>query len=197
MTAKDRSELDWLAFQYVAGELPADEAARFEERLAVDQQACEAVADAVELAEVTCTVIERPVVELSAAKQPRLDWARSVAWMGCGAAACLMFVALVQPANRNLRPSNHEPVANSGSANSGSASSGSASGESRELALAWAMARTNTPAVTVDDVSEIGAVEISDVSGQEEKRSEDDVISTPSWMLAGVAGLGVSVEEIE
>jgi hypothetical protein len=48
----DQSDLLLLAFRYVSGELPAQEAATFEERLAGDQDACEALADAVELCEV-------------------------------------------------------------------------------------------------------------------------------------------------
>ena len=45
------SDLDWLAFRYVAGELTADEAGRFEARLDHDQAAREAVAGAVGLAD--------------------------------------------------------------------------------------------------------------------------------------------------
>jgi len=37
------TDIDWLAFQYVTGELADDAAAEFESRLAVDQAACEAV----------------------------------------------------------------------------------------------------------------------------------------------------------
>ncbi len=48
----DQSELLLLAFRYVSGELPPQEASTFEERLASDQDACEALADAVELCEV-------------------------------------------------------------------------------------------------------------------------------------------------
>ena len=41
----DRSDdLDWLAFQYVAGELSPAETVAFEDRLACDRHACEAVA---------------------------------------------------------------------------------------------------------------------------------------------------------
>jgi hypothetical protein len=44
------SDLHWTAFLYVAGELSPDEASRFESRLADDQDARDAVAEAVELA---------------------------------------------------------------------------------------------------------------------------------------------------
>jgi hypothetical protein len=43
------SELPWLAFRYVSGEMAGDEAAAFEDRLDQDQEAREAVAQAVEL----------------------------------------------------------------------------------------------------------------------------------------------------
>ncbi len=42
-------DCDWLAFRYVAGEMPADEAEQFEDRLAHDQAAREAVAASVRL----------------------------------------------------------------------------------------------------------------------------------------------------
>ncbi len=46
-----RDDLDWLAFQYVAGELSPAEEERFEARLAIDPEAAEAVARAVTLGE--------------------------------------------------------------------------------------------------------------------------------------------------
>src|SRR5690606_22872574 len=46
----DASDLAWLAFRYVAGELDEAEASAFELRLEHDLSACEAVAEAVELA---------------------------------------------------------------------------------------------------------------------------------------------------
>jgi hypothetical protein len=42
-------ELEWLAFRYISNELPADEVELFEQRLAHDQAAREAVAQAVQL----------------------------------------------------------------------------------------------------------------------------------------------------
>ena len=42
-------DLDWLAYEYAAGELSDSQCAAFEERLAIDQSAREAVAAAVEL----------------------------------------------------------------------------------------------------------------------------------------------------
>lgn len=65
-------DLDWTAFCYVAGELSADEAARFEDRLAGDQAAREAVARAVEVASAALQVAEQrmAVAALSSADVP-------------------------------------------------------------------------------------------------------------------------------
>lgn len=49
----DDSELFWLAFRYCIGEMSPDEALDFEERLDFDQEAREAVAEAVELGAAT------------------------------------------------------------------------------------------------------------------------------------------------
>lgn len=54
----DRDELDWLAFRYIAGELSEPEAAEFEERLALDQDAREAVARSVELTSTLATSLD-------------------------------------------------------------------------------------------------------------------------------------------
>ncbi len=48
-TATNQMELDWLANRYVTRELSTDEAAAFEEQLASDEAACEAVARAMTL----------------------------------------------------------------------------------------------------------------------------------------------------
>lgn len=88
------SDLDWLAFCYVANELSADERASFESRLADDQSACEAVARAVELVQAvalaeTCER-ERP---MPASITRRTTWPRRLAWMSVGASAALVLVA--------------------------------------------------------------------------------------------------------
>jgi hypothetical protein len=90
-------ELDWLAFRYVAGEMTADEEERFEERLARDQLAREAVDHAVELNEAIRLVASEsaPViasrVRHSGSREGRAI-RRSMAW-GTAALACLALVA--------------------------------------------------------------------------------------------------------
>lgn len=188
--AHDDLELDWLAFQYVAGELSTEETARFEERLAVDQQAREAVASAVELAEVAVFVEQRPVelATTKAAGVSRVHWTRRLAWMSCGAAVCLLLMVWIQSSGWNHLVLVEDP---------GVVSPRLLNVTSPDLALAWAQARF-APS------SEEGLA-IADSSGADEDRSEqdgikvdgitEDVLAAPSWMLAAVAGLGFNIEE--
>jgi hypothetical protein len=56
MPLEPESDLHWTAFLYLGGDLPPDEATRFEARLADDQGARDALAGAVELAEALAIV---------------------------------------------------------------------------------------------------------------------------------------------
>lgn len=168
----ERTELQWLAFQYIAGELGPDESATFESRMANDPAACEAVAEAVELAELM-VLAENRVVQPVAVSKSNSVWTRRLAWMACGAAACLMFVLLARP----FGPTNDSVTVNGGS-------------ESPELALAWAQTRA---AIVVGDSADANEVATS----PETEVATEDGIATPSWMLAAVVGLTPSVEEIE
>lgn len=83
----DDNDRPWTAFRYVAGELTPDEAAAFEALLDHDQNAREAVADAVELAG-AIALIGDPVVSISTRSRHRA--ARAVAWVAAGIAAGLL-----------------------------------------------------------------------------------------------------------
>lgn len=56
--APDRDDLSWTAMLYVAGDLSGSELAAFEQRLANDTAACEAVGQAVLLAQATAAAFE-------------------------------------------------------------------------------------------------------------------------------------------
>lgn len=75
-------ELHWLAFRYATGELNAEEEAAFEERLAEDQAAREALAQAVELHQALLFI----AADQSAHRQP----VRRVAIWVAALAACLL-----------------------------------------------------------------------------------------------------------
>lgn len=82
-------ELHWLAFRYVAGELTADEESRFEERLADDQAAREAVEEVAELSDaIRMTVDDFPTLP------QRRSLIRRVSWVAATLAG-LLLVALV------------------------------------------------------------------------------------------------------
>ena len=62
LPSEAKSDLPWLAFRYVAGELAGDEAAAFERRLDTDQGAREAVAEVVELSGAVALAVGAAVV---------------------------------------------------------------------------------------------------------------------------------------
>jgi hypothetical protein len=181
--APDCGELDWLAFQYVAGEFTADESANFEQQLATDQSAREAVARAVELCESTAVAFGLSSVSSAAsAKRNRL---RPAIFAACGIAAALaILVTLAGLTQRWLgMNSNGHQIADR-------------HGEVRELAMAWATARA-VPSETADVVEEtdgglsgdIPTVDSSAVELAAIDSDEVESIETPSWMLIAVAGL--------
>lgn len=94
-------DLEWLAFRYVAGVLDATEARAFEERLGADQDAREAVGQAVALG--LRLAAARPddagggTVPLGGradrtTRQHVHRWVRPLAWRGAGIAAGLVFL---------------------------------------------------------------------------------------------------------
>jgi anti-sigma factor RsiW len=99
--------LAWLAMQYVLGELPEIELSAFEERLASDFAACEAVADSTRLmltlqsAVTEAATVALPEIEnrsgRSAKTTPRGSW---LALAGATAAAAVLLAAMSLGPNR-------------------------------------------------------------------------------------------------
>lgn len=93
MTTTSQHDLDWLAFQYVAGELPNAEAAAFEVLLLNDLDACDAVIRAMQLAETVDAALQPawtvPEVTVApvASKLDSTRWARRVLRLGVAAVA--------------------------------------------------------------------------------------------------------------
>jgi hypothetical protein len=79
-----QSDLAWTAFRYISNEMPADEAAAFELRLAADQESREEVARAVELTQTMARIPQS--VPQPATVRP---WRQRLSWMTAGAAVCL------------------------------------------------------------------------------------------------------------
>jgi ferric-dicitrate binding protein FerR (iron transport regulator) len=86
------NDLDWLAFLYVSGEMPAEQLASFEARLADDQAARQAVASAVELVQALAAAESQDDRQLVTLPQRLAAWSRRIKWMSVGAAAALVLV---------------------------------------------------------------------------------------------------------
>lgn len=95
------SNLDWLAFRYISGELPADELTSFEELLASDDRACLAVTRAVQLTAAVDYCEEfypaaASIAEAVVTVKKSVDTSSSRSWIAaCTVALSLLFVAWV------------------------------------------------------------------------------------------------------
>jgi anti-sigma-K factor RskA len=170
-------DLDWMAFQYVSGELNATEVEAFEERLASDQDAREAVAGAVQLAETTAFALESAVLSTASAGRGDRSLAgssrawTSMGWTLCGIAAALAIAVTLSGVLKSPAPSHGH-----------TAQVETNHGEVRELAMAWASGRTDL----ISDVT-YSSEDALPVSGVDVDEAAN--IETPSWMLIAVAGL--------
>lgn len=167
----EQDELTWQAFQYVAGELSATDADLFEERLADDQAAREAVAQAVALFHTVCAVeAAEPVVAVRERASRRAVLVPAIAL--AVAAAILLAVSL----NFNLF-------------NRSSPDSKNVAAVTPALADAWSAVRADF----ASDEHASQAVSASAVLADTELAiaEEDLALSTdaPSWMTAAVLGL--------
>ncbi|MFQ5731265.1 MAG: hypothetical protein ACE5KM_04840, partial [Planctomycetaceae bacterium] len=99
-----RDDLEWTAFRYVANELSAEEAAAFEQRLADDQAAREAVARCVEMTHAVVALAEAEEAHVlatpSAAGSRRGVWS-VVACVAAVAAVCSAFWIGMRYSNRH------------------------------------------------------------------------------------------------
>lgn len=84
--------LDWLAQRYVLGELAADEVTAFETRLADDELAAAAVADAARLV----MALETAQEDTTAGRPSRRSWAGRIAIGLAGLAAAVAIIGLLQ-----------------------------------------------------------------------------------------------------
>ena len=153
-------ELDWLAYCYVSGELTGDEQTTFENRLADDQAAREAVARAVELVQTVALAETHEVTRpLPVSTTRRTTWPRRLVWMSVGASAALVLVAVALNwqaiAGRFASP----PVDRS------------------ELAEVWSQTRDDVRLIVQAEPVELPIVTETDFSSEE---------LLPSWISAAV-----------
>jgi hypothetical protein len=171
----DMNDLDWLAFNYAAGELQPTEAEQFEARLAEDQAAREALARAVELCQTVSAVETQRCDYIAPAAYTHIAWNQRLSWMAVGGLASLLLAVLWtgvvgpawQTANRNFR-----------------------SFSQRNLASAWTETRTEIanvreagywPAIANTDADD----DLATTNSLDETMLED----APSWMTAAVFSL--------
>jgi hypothetical protein len=186
-------ELDWLAFQYVAGELSMDEAERFEQRLGLDQSAREAVAKAVELTRVTALaagVEKAGETHGSDLAAPCVvsGWQKRVAWIAGGVAASIALTWFIADALLGTRGGQF--VKTSSVTDAGG--SGQAVEAERDLALAWARHAEEAPSEGAVGLSPSEPLVEADDNGGPDF---DALIGPPSWMLSAVASLEGSPDE--
>ncbi len=197
-------ELDWLAFQYLAGNLSTEAVSEFETRLARDQAAREAVARAVELTQAVALVEaaapERVVpacreegvavsrhADLPVEKTRTTHWIVPVAWLSMAALALVVvgnqFARRVEP---HLTLTLHDPPV---------VATDVAAFSSGELASAWVdtaeffVTADFVEADLLDDAMEyeVGGDEIFETARVTAAEGDVERLQAPSWMKAGLA----------
>ncbi len=168
MNSAEREELDWLAFLYVAGELAPDKHSDFEQRLAHDQLACDAVSRAVKLTQAIRTAEEVNPVAVSPVRPLRLR--RSLHLVAC-LSACVL-VAIVC----------HWLLRDDESTSTGVSEAPSTA--AAELAVVWSETRLEvadqrSDAWTLPHVNDSGDSPVA-VEGASD-------LEVPDWMLSAVA----------
>jgi negative regulator of sigma E activity len=182
MSPQDEPSLFWTAFRYVSDELTAPEAEAFEARLADDQSAREAVAQAVELSQTVVAAVPqmRPIEEPVVLAMPALvreRWMQPVGWLAAGAAACLALVIAYQSywPSQAIEQRSSLSLAQAG------------------LAEAWAEAQEQADDAALAENDELNQddallpMAAIDLLARSEISDEDLESLTPSWMLAAVS----------
>jgi len=162
-------DLDWLAFCYVTDELDAESRAAFEQRLATDVIACEAVADAVHLSSLVYEVAEaddNKLVELPADPAEHTQPAKwSVVPTLVFAASVMLCLLAAGWIWTNSNGTQQSPDAN-------------------QLATTWAEAF-----VDEDPGSEFESVILTTGAGSTFGGDLDDADSDDSWLLVALADM--------
>ena len=159
-TTGTTDDLQWTAFLYIAGELPAADLAAFEARLGDDQSAREAVAAAVELAGAAFLAGDGPILALPR-RSPVARRVLAASLAAVAAAACLFLI--VRPAGTAPGP---------------------------EVARAWSGFREETDgdwaAVVAEGREPAAPHEAEPLADVESDETAERGV--PSWMLAAAAG---------
>jgi len=207
--SKRNEHSDWQAFCYVAGEMEEAESAEFERRLETDQAAREAVAEAAELVELIWRVeTEHVDAELAVAPTSNRSTVRPrrrlliVAGTLVATAATLMAAlcgnfAWTDWFGGPIEHQDSRPVT-AGSQTPrapGPRTSHTEHDDARELAYRWFEASEALMRANLDHITPVGDESrerpLDDLLSDEpaDHYADVDPLTTPSWMLAGLAHL--------
>lgn len=208
-------ELLWLAFRYLADELPTAEAAAFELQLANEQPARDALAEIVALSEAVALAEHQlepghhvPVGEpLVVASRSFDGWSRAAGYVAWAAAACLALVAVLLMARQDADRPGAAPLADvADDAPSDTpierGDAGQRHAETEQLAVAWIRLKSGTiepqpadEATIASDAWKAGVwnqLEMDDASHQSFPAEGGVEVQAnrpapPGWLLAAVA----------
>jgi hypothetical protein len=192
-----RGELDWLAFCYVSGELNATELAAFEDRLADDQSAREAVASALNLVHTVSAaehLVELPVVTKPTRRASR--W-RSVAWLAIagGVAASVACAMMLANASRNGGPGGNDSMIAVNRETETGATNVFVQ-PPRGLATAWLETLDQAPYAVEDSTNELTADDRLELDALLLDDDESNV-TAPDWMVSALSGMSMSEMNLE
>ena len=179
-----RNDLDWLAFQYVAGELSTEDEEQFEARLVTEPEVAEAVANAVVLGEAVSTALSLPAAESVRTAESRpcgvtADRSTVGRTVSVVTAACVVVAALLI-SFRGEEPSRDSLATNSkSSADDGPGSSVLSSDDNSLLLETWTVARESVAALDSVALAESGSVESVD-------SRVDSTSDVPDWLFVAV-----------
>jgi hypothetical protein len=175
MNTPDCIDLEWLAFQYIAGELSVEEAESFERRLEADQSAREVLARTVQISQAiaalppqTVAVDKHPVRRRSLA-----SWVVPIA-----AAASLAFALGLSLAHRGADvaqlPGGGAPAESAGLAHS-----------TQGLTDLWL--QSERAAATLREILQLDAADAGDGESMSAAADLDADVDVPGWMIAAAA----------
>jgi ferric-dicitrate binding protein FerR (iron transport regulator) len=204
------TDLEWLAFQYVAGDLSEAEREIFEARLADDQLAREAVASAVQLSAACSGAFAAPNIVHLTARPPvsaRKRTVQRLTVLAAGVAACVAIAWLGQfrdggsgPDGQSLRGWAARDATDRDATDRDASTVGSESlwGDrakmdrqkmAQQLALVWAdfseqlLPEESTPREATSEASELN----SSAANGDVNSVEDAELDAPDWLIAALA----------
>ena len=199
---ESRSDLDWLAFQYVSGDLSVEEADRLETRLLDEPDVAEAVANAVALGEAVSLAFTDDAVDanvesgtFSTVANPVTTNRSSAGRTVSVVTAASVIVAALLISFRGEESRRNSLVTDSGSTGDHELNASVSDPEVDSLLLeTWTEARETIAAMDSDAAAEVIPV----AAGETEPVSADDV---PDWLFVAVelsydAALGNSNDRV-